>query len=445
MRHNNKRSVESFVVANVAQTTLPADNTALTDFSDGSVNLNENQLGVFQAAPYSPGFLTAITTTDTVFTAPAIQFYQGTAASANPGNATATYPLVVRPYIASDVVEGNNLVSITKQVAVDPTPSIWVIGQPDTDAGEIVAQDNTEYTLGIAYRGAIMDEMYSPEATNKYSPSFPTPDYTALATAEPRDHLIQNLLYELNRNSRALAFNRPRFRGDEFVYGLAISSAGGAGVVIDTIVGGTTIQVVNTNVGVRSVTVNAAQAAAINAAATAAGFNAAVATVLTIDLATAGTITGGVADGIMLVSLDRPLAFVDFVPQTKIRLDVGLASGFNNVATYHQEVVQATEGQGQPRQLDLWWKATQGQRLHELRHYEDPVINYPSPIDMALTYTQYNVRHNTLNNVDTFNTVVSPKLEVILVPSANTTLQTNLEAVLNPWAQSANNPGVVTI
>lgn len=447
LTHNNKRAVESFVVAAADQTTLPANGTALVNTATGAVNLNNGQLGFFQAFPYDQAagikpYMTAIAAADTIAAAPYLQIYQGTAASANPSAATSTYPLAVRPYKASEVIVGNSLQSIMKQAVVAPRPSVWVVGQPDGDAGEIVVQDNTEYTLSIIQRGDHFDYSYHNDSSNKFAPSFTTPDYTALATAEPRDHMIQHLLYELNRNSKVIAFNRPRFRGNEYLFALAIDSAGTAGTVIQDIVAGFTIPVVNTNVGVRSITVNAEQATAINAAATAAGFDPAVATVLTIDLATAGTVTGGVADAFMLVSLDRDLVWQDWTPQTKTRLDVALPNGFDYLTTYHQQVVTPTEGQGQPRQLDLWWRETEGQRLYNARHSEDPVINYPSPIDMNTTYVQYNIRHDNVKQVDTGSIVVGPKLEVILVPSANTALVTAIDALLGPWAVSANGIGI---
>lgn len=454
--HNNKRAVETFVVAGTAQETMPVNGTALVNPSTGGINLANNQLGIFQAFPYdqASGIKTHLTAlnpngTDTVATAPHIQIYQGTEHSANPGGGIATYPLSVRAYKASEVIIGNNLDSIMKQEAVAPRPSVWVIGQPAGDAGEIVIQDNTEYTISIVERGVDANYFYTSDASNKYAPSFTTPDYTALATAQPRDHMIQHLLYEINRNSKRLAFNRPRFKGDENLFALAIDTAGLNGGVeiggLTPLAAGDVIPVVNTNVGVRNITLSEEQATAIKDAALAA-FGGVIADltarILTIDLATAGTVTGGIADTIMLVSLDRDLMWQDWVAQTKTRLDVALPNGFDYLTTYHQQVVTPTEGQGQPRQLDLWWRATEGQRLYNLRHSKDPIINYPSPIADNTTYTQYLIRHNNIKQVDVGNVVVGPKLEIALVPTANTALITLMDTVLGGWATSANGIGI---
>lgn len=452
---NNLRAVETFLVAATTEDALPAADTLLTDSSTGAVNLNDGQLGIFQAYPMD-GALTrayhaALDAADEVVDAPWIQIYQGTADSANPAGGTATYPLWVRPYEASQVIVGSNNLVVTKQAPVAPTISTWVVGVPG-GTGAITALDNTEYAMSIAYRGRMMDELYSPEATNHFNPSYLTPNYTTLGTAEPEDHLIQNLCWVINRNSKALAVNRTKFRGSEPVIALAVmatSPTAGAeiGGAVDPLLAGDFLPIVNTNVGVRGITLTQAQVTSIQNAAVAATGAVSVAAldanILTIDLTTAGTTTGGVADMIILLALDRDQAFEDRVPQVKTRLQVGLTRGFDFNLVYNNEEVFASEGQGQGRWLDLWYKATHGQRKYNLDHTLDPVIEFPSPIDTADSYFQYTIIHEDVNQVNIGGTSVSPMREILLIPEENTNLVTAFEAVLDPWVASANGVGIV--
>jgi hypothetical protein len=456
---NNKRANETFLVAGTNDTTVPNLGTALVNSSTGAINLNDGQIGFFAAYPFDGGsvlnFNTTLnhtTTYSTIANAPWIQIYQGTADSANPGASTARYPLFPRPFEASQVIKGSNNLVVTKQAPVDPTLSTWVIGAAMANA-EITALDNTEYGISIAYRGRMMDELYSPEATNHMNHLYTTPNYTTLATAEPTDHLLQNLAWNINRNSMAVAVNRTKYRGSEPVVALLVQSLNSPsdGVAIggvDPIAAGDTIPVVNTtNFGTRSIVLTAQQATSIKNAMIAATGEAIAdvdANILEIDLATAGTVTGGVADTIILLALDRNQAYEDRVPQLKVRLDVALPLGFDTT-THIDEYVNASEGQGQGRVLDLWYKATHGQRKYSLDHTMDPVISFTSPIDTADAYYQYTIMHEDVNQVDTGNVVVSPLKEVLLVPDENTTLITAIDNVFGAWVTSANGTGIVTI
>lgn len=462
---NSKRAVETFLVA-ATSGTVPNNATALVNNSTGAVNLSNGQIGIFSAYPMdqASGFapmntaLNHTTTYDTVATAPWIQIFQGTADSANPGQGTANYPLWVRPYEKSQVIKGENNLSVVKKEPVAPTISTWTIGQPaGTGTGEITAEDNTLYQMCIAFRGRIQDEHFSPEATASFYPEYTTPNYTNLGTAEPVDHLIQNLCWNINRNSTAVAVNRSKYRGNAPVVALAIDAAGdydSDGVEIGeggtggtAIAAGDVIPVITTQYGVRSITLTAAMAQSIIDAAIAltgaANVAALDANILNIDLSTAGTTTNGAADSIILLALDRELAYEDRIPQTKVRLDVGLTRGFDYSAVDHAEQVKASEGIGQGRALDLWYKATHGQRKYNLEHTLDPEPVFPSPIDTADAYYQYTIVHEDPSQVDVGNVVVSPMREIILVPDANTTLVTAIDNVLGAWVASANGVGIV--
>jgi hypothetical protein len=153
----------------------------------------------------------------------------------------------------------------------------------------------------------------------------------------------------------------------------------------------------------------------------------------------------------MLIGLDDKLAFVDWIPQIKNRLEVGLTAGFNFNTVLSAEYVKADPGQGDSRTLDLWYKATHGQRKYALRHTEDPVTDFPSPIEPGVAYTVYNIHHGSNTKPDIANTIYTPYLEVVCIPAlnvagddVNATLAT-FEARLNSWLTSGNNGVIVTL
>jgi len=443
----NIRPKSHFLVAN-ATDDLVAAGTALVNTSTGAVNLNDGQLGIFQSYPQdgTPAIATYNTafnalTPPTIDNAPWITVYQGTADSANPQTTSFTFPLSARPYEASKTLKYTDKISAIYQAAVAPAHSIWAVGDI-SGTGMVTAQDNTIYSLTIAYRGRIADELNGPEATNAFFPTVETPDFTTLGTAEPRDYLLQKLAYDINRASYALSVNRPQYRGNQPVVALLIDDSGAAGTAISGLTAGTVLPVVNTSIGVRNLTLTQAMVDSINAAATALGL-AATATILTNDTSTAGTITGGVADNMLIMALDRQLAYDDRIPQVKVRLVVGLTEGFDSDLVGSSEVSKAVEGQGQGRQLYLMYKNTQGQRKYNALHLMPPTPEYPNPFDLNTQYNVFTIRNDRAKQVDTGSIISSPFVNYIAIPTTNITLTTNFTTAINSWLTSFNNPGIV--
>lgn len=457
-RQGNKRPVETFLVA-AASSDLYNDagggaGDNITDPITGAVVLADGQLGVFSGSDFgSVANNVAIDTSPTYAEAPVIYIAQGTEWSANPGQRPGNrYPLWNVPYWRSADINGNNWILATYKQYQAPAPSVWVIGLEDGNAQEIVAYDNTEYQMRIAYRGRRVDEMYNPQGTISFNPHFVTPNYTALGTAEPRDHLIQNLTWNVNRNSKTLNINRTRFRGNEPVVALAIDSTGAAGTAIGgltPLAAGDFLPVVNTNLGVRGITVTQEQVSALQNAAIAAGsfLNVAAITwsVLTVDLSTAGTVTGGVADLMMLMSLEADLAYEDRIAPVQTRLQVGLTTGFDFNTVYHNEEVRASEGSGEGRVWDLLYKATHGQRKYNLDHTLDPVVEFASPIDVDANYDSFIFEHVDINQIDTSNLSESPHKTIVLIPTGETTLITEFTDIMNAWLTSARGSVIVDL
>jgi hypothetical protein len=123
----------------------------------------------------------------------------------------------------------------------------------------------------------------------------------------------------------------------------------------------------------------------------------------------------------------------------------GLGDVYKRQVVLNSEVVKADPGQGDARTLDLLYKETEGQRKYNLRHENIPLTEYPSPIDLSLTYVVYNIMHSKKSSYDMINDGSMPMREIICIPTANTTLITNFEAALNPWLASGDNQTLVTI
>lgn len=434
---NARRAPETFLVASAGN--LALYNTAgatnhINNTSTGAVRLANGQLGFFASTDFGSVKMNIATdATPTVAEAPVVYIAQGTADSANPSQAqsNATYPLFARPFERTGDIQANYL-EATKQAYVAPTNAIWVVGEPTAGVGGITALDNTEYALTIGYRGRITNVFYHAYGINAYIPSFTTPNYTDLGTVSPIDHLVQNLVWNINRNSLAITGNTNE--GNEPIVAIALDLSGGVGTAVSALTAGF-LPLVNTSAGLRGITISAADVTMLQAALPAGS------SIVTVDLTTAG---GAVAaDAFAVMALDRKLYYIDRIPQVKIDFELTLRLGFDStVAT--EKTSFAQEGQGVGRWL--WWeyRNTHGQRKYNLNHEELPIVEFPNPVDINGTYNVYRVRHENARQNDTFNTSVSPEMAVILIPTASTTTVTQFDAALNSWLASAGS-ALVTI
>jgi len=453
---SQKRGVENFVVAKTTSTTIPVTGT-LVDSSTGNVNLADGQLGIVAASSFGSVALNSfMDATPTLAENAVIAIYQGTSASANVVGSTAQYPLWVRSFAKTHDIDGrNNNILVTKQAFRLAAHNTWVVGVPSSSStGAINVLDETEYRLNIGFRSRRVDIMMGTQVQSANLPiSVVSPDFTALAATYPLpiDWIVTMFGYEINRNSSAfLAYNR--YRGSSPVVALAVGiansgpSGAAAGTAISGLTAGSTLAIFNYKGVVRSITLTAENLASINAAATASGFT----HVFTIDTANAGTATGGTATGLFIMALDHNTSFVDRIPEVKVNLQVALPSGFDYETVSNVEAVRPDEGQGYGRVLDLWYQSTQGQRLYAQRHTEDPVINFPSPVDAAQNYVTYVIQHGTVDNPDIHSLVYSPKRDIILIPrySSGTTAHPSialLDTALNSWLPTTGNAAILNL
>lgn len=435
--NHNKRALETFIVAgaSTALYNVAGSGNNLTNGS-GNVVLSAGQLGFFSTSAIGGTVALNVATdaTPTITECPSLCLYQGTSESASASSATGTYPLWVRPYEKTESLEAGTQVYVTKQLYVAPTHAVTVIGA-NSGSTAITPVDLTEYQMAFAYRGRIVDELFGAEAAAYDRFTFTTPNYTTLATVSPLDHLVQNMAYQANLNSRLLKLTTDNRRpnGPYVVF-----AVGTAGTAISGFAAGTPIDVVTVNGVTKTFNPTAAQVASLQAAATASGFT----HVVTINLTTAGAAAN--AKGLMIMALDRVTSYKDFIPNVKVKIAVSLTSGFNTSAR-NLEVVRANEGQGVARTLDLMYKASEGQRKYNNRHTEDPVVEFASPIDLALTYVTYVIHHSHSSAIGIAQMSVSPYKEIICVPSTNTTLIGQLDTALNAWLASNGSPAVTEI
>jgi len=440
--NSQKRGVETFVVNRATQTLMPSGGTTLSNSSTGNVNLNNGQLGIVSMSPYGTVALnTFVDDTPTFAEAPVIAIYQGTEYSQNVVGSTATYPLWVRPFEKTQDIDGrNNNIIVTKQAYAAGSHNTWVVGNiSGATTGAINVLNETEYRLNVGFRSRRYDEMMATQVqTANLTVGVTTPDWAVgFADDLKRDYIVTNLGYQVNRNSKAF-LSSSRYRNTAHVVAFAVGTDASAGTTVASLTAGTALAVFNYKGIVRSITLTQEMVTSLQTAATNSNFT----RIYTIDLANAGTTTGGTVTGLFLMALDHTPVYEDWIPQVKVALQVGLPSGFDVTTVQNKSYVNASEGQGYGRQLDLWYKNTAGQRKYSQKHTTDPVINFPSPVDTTITYSTYIVHHGTTSNPDINSLIYAPKREVVLIPTSNTTLIGNFENVLNAWLSSTGNPAI---
>lgn len=437
---NTKRPVESFVVAK-ASTTFKASG-ALNDNTTGNVNLVDGQIGLASTrALGSAAAYTFLASNTTIDVAPVVAFFQGNANSASVNTAQVAYPLAVRAYEKSSDIDGRSgTILATYQAYRDGQNNIVSIGDLAAGANPINALSQTEYLVSVAFASRRHTERFGYQQKNISTYSIITPDFEDAGgnplIDEPIDYIVHNLGFVINRNSFAINI-QGRFAAKDPIVALAVGESGGTAIAGLSV--GSTIPVMTTSLGTRSITVTKPILDALTAASAALAFT----HIHTIDLTTAGTTDATVSSGLWLLAMDERLAYVDYIPQRRVNLEVGLTSGFASTVKL-STLSKPDEGQGDARTLELLYKATQGQRKYNLRHTEDPIIEYPSPFVANATYSVFTIHHGFNTNVDTFNVVHSPLKEIICIPSGESTMITACTNTLNSWLASGDNQNVIT-
>lgn len=455
MVSTNVRANETFLVNKAAQTTMPTSGNIV---SGVNIALADGQLGTYSDSIWGgTGALSLNVSTDatpTIAEAPVLAIYQGNENSADMAAAiaNATYPLWARPYERSNPIDGRGDVSVTKQAYRAPAHSVWILGNTAGETDAVNVLDNTEYTSTITFRGRRTEEMYGREQAAALRSPVTTPNFTDMSytEAESISWILNHLAWDVNRNSTALAINS-RFPNNSPVLAFLIDTTGTNGVGLydsDAIAAGDVVPTVITASGqTKSITLTASMAASIVAAAVAAtGDVIADVTWSIVPVQLSAVTTTSLADAVMFIGLDDKIAFVDYIPQRKNRLTVGLTTGFDVNTVRNLNANKPDEGQGDSRTLDLLYKATHGQRKYNLQHEEGhPVVSFPSPIVSGETYTVYNILHSATTKPDISNNIYTPFREVVCIPSSNTTLISSWDSRINNWLASTKLNGSIIV
>jgi len=168
--YNNKRAVETFLVNKTGVNTFVNTTSPGGDVNTvtGAVNILDGEIGIMPGDFTSNTSLNKWATVGSMSSISNIKIAQGTEDSANPNQAqqNATYPLSARPLITSGNISARGELVVTKSLYAAPTSTVWVVGDTGAVAtGGVVAKDNTQYSLTIAYRGRIADKVYSSAST----------------------------------------------------------------------------------------------------------------------------------------------------------------------------------------------------------------------------------------------------------------------------------------
>lgn len=454
-RQGNKRAVETFLVskASVALFNTGSPDTNITDLTGGSVPkgttlLADGQLGIFNASGYGTETInTSIDASPTKAENPVIYVAAGLPkdATTNTG-VNMPYPLWKRPFERSGDINSNNWISATYQAYVAPQFSTWLVGNKVGSTGEINILDEQEYSIQIAEFGYANDIFYSSSATNVIAGSYVTPNYTALGTTNPVDHLVQNIAYEFNRNSRHLGiYNNNVFHGNSNVIAIALTPAAGTGTVVSTLTAGTVLTLVsNVNVGGQIVlTQEMADTIIAAVGSTAAAGWATTDKIMTIDLSTAGTNATG-AEAILFVSLDRNPAYIDRIPFLKSTIRAGLTRGFDYATVLSEMTTAVDEGRGTVRRLEDQYRKTHSQRLYNLNHTEFPIIEFPTPFVANTKYDTFTIHHVDVNQIDTYNSSESPLKTIISIPNGDAVVGT-FTTLLNAWLTAVGKTNIEVV
>jgi hypothetical protein len=456
MYTTNKRATESFVVAAAGATTIPVTG-ALYNTTTGVVNLTNGQLGIVSDSSFgSVAFNSFADATPTMAESPVIKIYQGTAASANPGNATAVYPLAVRPFEHTASIDGRSKVIITKQPFRLPRHATYVLGNTAGQGNAINIVNNEDYQITFGFRGRRVEQQFSNEQAAYLRINVATPNFTTLNlnAALATDWLTTNIAYQTNLNSSAFKAS-PKAISKSPIVALLLAVDDAAGTAIGgatPIAAGDTIPVINGPNGLKSLTLTEAMAESIkNSALAVAGGVIADLTwkILTTDLANAGSATGGTANMVMFVALDEQTVFLDEIADVKVDISGHLVKGFSKAVRF-VKAETAYEGQCTGRQLDLWYRFTQGQQKYNQRHTDYVQPNYPSPFDISQQYVTYVIQHGSPANTGLVQTIPYVYKDIVAVPrySSGTTAHAAialLDTAFNSWLGSSNNGAILTL
>lgn len=445
--------VGQYVLVASGNQAMPATG-AISNAASTAANIADGQIGAICSDHYSAvrSFGDFLQAGDDVSDVQLIRLVQGTPNSAD---ITQTYPnqaVSHQNWVETPDIDGRGSITFTAKACDVGTLDSWIVGEATGGAQEIVAADNSTYSVNIGWSGVRQDRRYSLTQIENIPISVTTPDFTLLGTVDPKDWLVQNIVAEANLHSNVLGFNSPSTaRGNRNMIAFAIDNSGlSGGVTLSSIVTGSVIPVVTYNGTVHNYTATAEMAASV-LEWIATGNVAGTSTIINVDATTSGASAD--ADQIIIMATPHyPSLVQDTIPEIRPRLYVGIEYGFSAPEVLLVHASRNNEGHGQGRK----WKLIYDSR-HRLSVYtaqNRPMHNYfvetPNYVDESIYYTAYIIKCATNGSVEYSHTYQKLIEVVILVPcdpstgATDATTLASLNAILGPWLASANLERVIS-
>lgn len=342
--------------------------------------------------------------------------------------------LQARPFEQSKLISTSAPLKIKPRLCQVDVNNAFIISN-------IVANDNVEYNMTIAYRGKFAYKLNARNAPASFPAYTVEGTWTQLgisAAADQLDYVVQGLAYNINRTSQVFSALT-----SEPIFAIALEDAG-SGVALSTIAVGDVLTVAykngNTALPVQVTVTNGIYGSiqALIASSQAAGTDTIVIANPSDNGGTSGT---GATDAekFAVIALDRPLAFTDREPSVKYRIEVACNEGFN--VTVNVDKVSANfEGFGLGRQVQLDYASyAELNKQFRVQAPSGNAIQYPTDISLNRAYLLIDIEGYEIQEGSTGNNTPQPFLITIAVPCCDADARAAWDALLNGFFASMPN------
>jgi len=445
----NRRATEFFFAPTGAMA-----KTGSLETTGSAVNLTANQLGLVSTDIDSStrvpnAFLQA---GDTVSTVRSAKFVLGTSKSADTKGILGAKGLVEQAWRESVEIKKGEVKLLRANATVIGTNSAVFFQKGATD----IAAD-TIYGIDMVIESEVNDKLYR-NAEDIIVERVTTPSgATFTGIADKVDYVFHLLTYQLNLSSRYVSFgtNYPTHGRKPFV-ALAIDVSGGTGTAIGALEVGDTVDVQEKGGVTSSITVTKELLQTLNEAIT----NTAITAASTVEVVDAGGEGTAAIDGMLVIGMEheRAVAYSGFT-SNKVRVRVQPSEGFvNNSTTTVASDRTVDQGKGSLLQLRYDKRAfgTYGEDLVGHNEYQ---LRWPQLIDANQDYNinviqvvkqdiadEYPVNIYILTprednaadlDFDGVGTAAATVADGLTTQGSDGTLLTDLNAIVQPWIESA--------
>lgn len=371
-------------------TTFSPATTRMYDFTTNLLNIPDGGLGVFiPVAQSGNGIVPTLATPGQN-----IKFIQ------NRDTTRDSTSLGQRHFEETDWISAKCLdgTYITGEGVRNPSNNAWLLGPSalTPTVGQLVPQSELNYHLRVSSQGNRIEIAHGRRSTPTVNDFYVSPDFTsapfaALTTAQQRDMIIQNMVYEHNK------------RNDVTNYSVAmcLTAANVAGGILvstlATVAIGTVIIIGYRKNGMQvTLTIDKSIRQAIINAGTA------ISTLYIQPYHLTGTtnpptapVTGTTAncDRILFLALDEAKALYDYRPNVKTTITIGQSTGFELVNK--QVLSTADEGAGQAHQVGILLQEEYYQANEQGKPHFAGYVNFPNEFKEDATYDIFSIRYCT--------------------------------------------------